>query len=205
MASTAPSRYLNAKVLHTRQDGIDVTARLVVEGFLTGRRRAPYHGFAVEFASHREYTPGERYPPYQLESVVQDGSTLHQGIRGRDQPQMHDFAGCKSMRYGEVEQWSKFDHGAAAGSVYFNSSKMRLATVTFHTKIDKHFPPSTHPNHLKLMLHELGSLSSRDQTEVGMCPHLSGRIGRRGMHRVSDLFVNPQCSAMHRGHSASQP
>ena len=34
-------------------------ARLVVEGFITGQHRSPYHGFAVEFATHREYSPGD--------------------------------------------------------------------------------------------------------------------------------------------------
>jgi hypothetical protein len=38
---------------------LDLTARLVVEGFLTGLHRSPYHGFSVEFAEHRQYMPGD--------------------------------------------------------------------------------------------------------------------------------------------------
>ena len=38
---------------------LDVRARLVVEGFVAGQHKSPYHGYAVEFATHREYAPGD--------------------------------------------------------------------------------------------------------------------------------------------------
>ena len=43
----------------SKLERIDLTARLVVEGFLTGLHRSPYHGFSVEFAEHRQYMPGD--------------------------------------------------------------------------------------------------------------------------------------------------
>ena len=38
---------------------MELVARQVVEGFLTGRHRSPYHGFSVEYLDHRPYTPGD--------------------------------------------------------------------------------------------------------------------------------------------------
>ena len=38
---------------------LELRARLVVEGFVTGMHKSPYRGFAIEFAQHREYTPGD--------------------------------------------------------------------------------------------------------------------------------------------------
>ena len=38
---------------------LDLIARLVVEGFLTGLHKSPYHGFSVEFADYRQYMPGD--------------------------------------------------------------------------------------------------------------------------------------------------
>ena len=38
---------------------LDLRARLVVDGFLTGLHKSPYHGFSVEFAEHRQYMPGD--------------------------------------------------------------------------------------------------------------------------------------------------
>src|SRR3954447_20030164 len=43
----------------TRIDRLELEARQVVEGYLAGRHRSPRHGFAVEFAQHREYAPGD--------------------------------------------------------------------------------------------------------------------------------------------------
>src|SRR5512136_2588719 len=38
---------------------LELIARGVVEGFVSGRHRSPYKGFSVEFAEHRPYTPGD--------------------------------------------------------------------------------------------------------------------------------------------------
>ena len=58
MAATDVPNYLDPKVLE-RIKRLDVRARLVVEGFITGQHKSPYNGFAVEFAGHREYSPGD--------------------------------------------------------------------------------------------------------------------------------------------------
>src|SRR2546422_2822458 len=43
----------------SRLSRLQMRARLVVEGVISGLHRSPYHGFSVEFAQHREYTPGD--------------------------------------------------------------------------------------------------------------------------------------------------
>ncbi len=53
------SRPLLTPELASRLGRLDLVARLVVEGFLTGLHRSPYHGFSVEFAEYRQYIPGE--------------------------------------------------------------------------------------------------------------------------------------------------
>ena len=42
-----------------RVGNMELVAKQVVEGFLTGRHRSPYHGFSVEYLDHRAYTPGD--------------------------------------------------------------------------------------------------------------------------------------------------
>jgi uncharacterized protein (DUF58 family) len=53
-----PQRYLDPKIL-ARIGFSPLLARVVVEGFLNGLHRSPFHGFSVEFAEHREYVPGD--------------------------------------------------------------------------------------------------------------------------------------------------
>ena len=51
-------RFLDPRVVG-QLASLDLVARLVVEGFLTGLHKSPYHGFSVEFAEHRQYMPGD--------------------------------------------------------------------------------------------------------------------------------------------------
>src|SRR3954449_537938 len=57
MPETAPN-YLDPRTL-AQVRGLELQARLVVEGYLSGQHRSPHHGFAVEFSQHREYVPGD--------------------------------------------------------------------------------------------------------------------------------------------------
>jgi uncharacterized protein (DUF58 family) len=58
LSSADPSRYLDPSVL-AKVGFSPLLARVVVEGFLNGLHKSPYHGFSVEFADHREYVPGD--------------------------------------------------------------------------------------------------------------------------------------------------
>ena len=53
-----PQRYLDPITL-AKVHNLELEARLVVEGYLSGMHKSPYHGFSVEFAQHREYVPGD--------------------------------------------------------------------------------------------------------------------------------------------------
>lgn len=51
-------KYLDPSVV-ARLSNLELKARLVVEGFIAGMHKSPYHGFSVEFAEHRQYMPGD--------------------------------------------------------------------------------------------------------------------------------------------------
>ena len=52
------SRYLDPKEL-SKISRLEIRARLIVEGFISGLHKSPYRGASVEFAEHREYVPGD--------------------------------------------------------------------------------------------------------------------------------------------------
>jgi uncharacterized protein (DUF58 family) len=58
MTAQQPIRYLDPATV-SRLKSIEVMARMIVEGFITGLHKSPYHGFSVEFAEHRPYNSGE--------------------------------------------------------------------------------------------------------------------------------------------------
>ena len=51
-------KYLDPKVV-SKLGNLELIARLVVEGFIVGLHKSPYHGFSVEFSEHRQYAPGD--------------------------------------------------------------------------------------------------------------------------------------------------
>ena len=54
-----PNRYLDPEGL-ARVGNMELVAKQVVEGFITGRHRSPFHGFSAEYLDHRAYAPGDQ-------------------------------------------------------------------------------------------------------------------------------------------------
>src|SRR5262245_54322168 len=170
--------YLDLKTLE-RIKRLDVRARLVVEGFITGQHRSPYHGFAVEFATHREYAPGDdlRHIDWKVWSKT-DRLYIKEYEEETNLKCTILLDASKSMRYGGSEggarsrdegNWRKFDYAAtAAASLAYLLQQQQDAVglVTFTTHVQKNLPPSSHPNHLKLLLHELEQTEPDEKTDV---------------------------------------
>ena len=51
-------KFLDPRTL-ARLKGLELRARTIVEGYVAGVHKSPYHGFSIEFAEHREYVPGD--------------------------------------------------------------------------------------------------------------------------------------------------
>jgi uncharacterized protein (DUF58 family) len=202
--TTAPAHsYLDSKTLD-RIKRLDVRARLVVEGFITGQHRSPYHGFAVEFATHREYAPGDDIRHIDWKVWSKTDRLYIKEYEEETNLKCTILLDCsKSMRYGSHAGsnsasgagWSKFDYaatGAASLAYLLQQQQDAVGLVTFNTKIVKNLPASSHPNHLKLMLHELQETRADDQTDVAhVFPELARQTRRRGMVVLfSDLFLD---------------
>lgn len=184
--------YLDPKTLD-RIKRLDVRARLVVEGFINGQHRSPYNGFAVEFATHREYAPGDdiRHIDWKVWSKT-DRLYIKEYEEETNLKCTIVLDASKSMKYGG--SWSKYDYAAtcAASLAYLLQQQQdAVGLVTFTTKVKKNLPASSHPNHLKLMLHELEQTQPDEHTDLAdVFPSLARQIRRRGIVvLVSDLFL----------------
>ena len=76
--------YITPKVL-ARIGGLELRARLIVEGFLSGMHHSPHRGLSVEFAEHRVYTQGDDIRHLGLEGLRTNRQVLHQAIRAGDE------------------------------------------------------------------------------------------------------------------------
>ncbi len=200
MSTDIPAQdYLDPRVLD-RVKRMDVRARLVVEGFITGQHRSPYNGFAVEFATHREYSPGDdlRHIDWKVWSKT-DRLYIKEYEEETNLKCSILLDTSKSMAYGKESPdggMNKFDYAAttAASLAYLMQQQQdAVGLVCFSTQVEQNLKPGSHPSHLKLMLHELGQVQPDSQTDVsGIFPALAGQVRQRGMViLISDLFVDP--------------
>ena len=193
----ADGSYFDPKTLE-RIKRLDVRARLIVEGFVTGQHRSPYNGIAVEFASHREYVPGDetRHIDWKVWSKT-DRLYIKEYEEETNLKCMILVDASKSMRYGDrsANRWSKYDYAATAAASLAHLLQRQqdaVGLITFNTKILTNLPPSTNPSHLKQILHELEQTEPDDKTDVSdVFLKLAGQIQQRGMVVLfSDLFVD---------------
>jgi len=190
-------KYLDPKAI-SRISRLDVRSRMVVEGFLTGQHKSPYHGFAIEFAGHREYVPGDEIKHIDWRVWSKTDRLYIKEYEEETNLKCHILLDCsKSMRYGEKSEpaWSKFDYAATAvASLAFLLQQQQDAVglTTFHTQIDRQLPPSSHPSQLKRLLNELEQVRPDNKTEVSaLFLQLAGQIQQRGIVMlVSDLFLD---------------
>jgi len=189
-------KYLDPKVL-ARVSGLDIKARLVVEGFISGLHKSPFHGFSVEFAQHREYVPGDDIKHLDWKVF---GKTDRFYIKEyEEETNLHGWILLdisESMDYAS-DGMSKFDYGATiAAALSFLMLQQQDATglVTFDDDIREFIKPSSQPSHLKLLTHHLAQVRPTGRSKIGTIFHdLAERVRRRGLIiLISDLFVDPK-------------
>lgn len=194
-AESAAIKYLEPQTLE-RIKRIDVRARSVVEGFMTGQHRSPYNGFAIEFAAHREYAPGDDLRHIDWKVWSKTDRLYIKEYEEETNLKCHLLVDCsQSMDYGAASGWSKFDYAAtAAASLGYLMQQQQdsVGLVLFSNQIDKNLKASSHPSHLKLIFHELEQVKPSRQTDIAdPFLTLAAQIRQRGMVALfSDLFLD---------------
>jgi uncharacterized protein (DUF58 family) len=187
-----PLKYLDPLTL-AKVRGLELQARLVVEGYLSGMHKSPYHGFSVEFAQHREYVPGDDIKHIDWKVYGRTGRFyLKQYEEETNLVCWILLDISESMRYGSGPV-TKYDYAcmAVAGLAYLVLHQTdSVGFVTFDKQIRKFLKPSSQPSHLKEMVHEMNRGSGHEKTAMAPLFHdLAERINRRSIiFLVSDMF-----------------
>ena len=188
-------KYLDPQTLD-RIKRLDVRARLVVEGFITGQHRSPYNGFAVEFATHREYSPGDDLRHIDWKVWSKTDRLYIKEFEEETNLKCHLLLDrSKSMAYSSGPGgWSKFDYAATATAsmaYLMQQQQDAVGLVLFSNQLDRTLKASTHPSHLKLLFHELELARCDKTTEVSDAfLGLASQLRQRGMViLVSDLLL----------------
>lgn len=214
-------KYLQPSVI-SKLSNIELKAKFVVEGFIAGLHKSPYHGFSVEFAEHRQYMPGDdlkyldwkvlgrtnRYYIKQFEEetnlksyLIVDASKSMSFKSGDSQ--LSSFSALKKLfkKKDETAQnkssISKLEYStylAASLSVLMHFQKDAAGLVVYDETIKTFIPPKATSQNLKLILQKLASVQPSGQTNTAAALNtVAERIKRRGLVIIfSDLFDDQQ-------------
>jgi uncharacterized protein (DUF58 family) len=188
-----PRRYLDPLTL-AKVRGLELQARLVVEGYLSGQHKSPYHGFSVEFAQHREYVPGDDIKHIDWKVYGRTGRFyLKQYEEETNLVCWILLDVSESMRYCSAEGLSKYDYAcmsAAALAYLVLHQADAVGLVTFDRQVRSFLKPSTQPSHLKEMIRVMNQGVGAEKSHIGPLFHdLAERINRRAIIFIlSDMF-----------------
>jgi uncharacterized protein (DUF58 family) len=176
-----------------RIEAIELAAKQVVEGTLAGRHRSPRHGFAVEFAQHREYSPGDdvkhldwkvygRTERYHLKQYEQETNLVAWLLV--------DTSG--SMKYNSHNR-SKYDTAAAitAGLAYMISKQTdTVGFAALTRKAEQFLKPSGTASHVKDIVRSLAKgVNDQPGQFCKTVDEIASRLGRRGIvFLISDFL-----------------
>ena len=195
LSSSFRNRFVYPKLLASTRS-LQLIARTVVEGFLAGLHRSPYHGFSLEFAEYREYSPGDDIRRVDWKVYGRTDRFYVKKYEGDTNTQVYLLLDTsRSMCYGSHEV-SKLDYGRylAAALAYLSVRQSdAVGLVAFDSQIRKFVPPRTRNGQLLAMLHELERLEIGADTDIRTAlEELSGLIKRRSLVVViSDFYEDP--------------
>jgi uncharacterized protein (DUF58 family) len=189
-------KYLDPAVV-SRLSNMDLRARLVVEGFLTGLHRSPYHGFSVEFAEHRQYMPGDEIR--HLDWKVYGKTDRFYVKQFEEETNLKSYLlldQSTTMRF-STQALNKFQYAsfvAAALSYLMIRQRDAVGLMLFADKPVQYLPPHALPSQLTRILKALENSAPQDHTTTGIgatLHNIAERLKRRGLViLLSDLQPN---------------
>jgi len=190
-----PARYLDPAIV-ARLGTIDLKAKTIVEGFLTGLHRSPFKGFSVEFAEYRQYLPGDDLATLDWKIYARTDRHVVKKFEEETNVECHILLDVsRSMGYGS-HAVTKIEYGSyLAGALAYLMNRQRDAVglLTFDDRIRELLPCSARPGHLKTLLLALERVSLGVGTDIAKpLADLVQAIRKRGLVvLISDLLDDP--------------
>lgn len=152
-------------------DNLEFLARQVVEGFITGLHKSPYHGFSVEFSEHRLYNTGESTRNIDWKLYARTDKLFVKRFEEETNLRCQLVIDASGSMFFPNEQASKLRfsvYAAAALLNLFRRQRDAVGLTTFTEQVDFSIKPRSSSAHHKILLGELEKLlnTSRSQTST---------------------------------------
>lgn len=194
-AATPGARFIDPAVL-ARIGNLELLARTVVDGFISGLHRSPFRGLSIDFAEHRPYMPGDDIRRIDWRVFARSDRLYIKEYEADTNANMSVILDIsKSMDFASDDTLiSKLDYGRflAASLLYLsNQQRDRVGLVTFDNDIVSFVPPSA--KHFTVALHTLDQLSAGSNSRFAApLLKLAERLNRRSiLALISDFYDDP--------------
>lgn len=186
-------RHLDPRTL-AKISSLELRARLVIEGVMTGAHRSPLQGVSVEFAQHRPYTAGDdtRHIDWKVLARA-DKVYLKQYQQETNLQLILVVDASESMGFGSVKTdaglWTKYDHATslAASLAYLAVHQADgVGLAIFDQQLSRYFKPSNAPTQWKLVANELQQVPRWNKTGIG---RVLDQIAEKLTHRSVVLLL----------------
>lgn len=190
------ARFLDPAIV-ARLGTIDLKARTIVEGFLTGLHRSPYKGFSVEFAEYRQYLPGDDLATLDWKVYARSDRHFVKKYEEETNLTCHlllDVSASMGYGSGPVTKLQYGSYLAGALAYLMNRQRDAFGLIAFDAGITSLVPASARAGHLRVVLLALERLKLGARTNVAKPLHdLAAAVRKRGLVvLVSDLLDDPQ-------------
>ncbi len=181
-------------VLLSKLKTLELRAKYIVEGFMVGMHKSPYHGFSVEFSDHRSYMQGDpikdidwkvfaRRDKYFIKRYTEETNLISYILL--------DISA--SMNYKHSGLMSKLDYAKllAASLIHIMQKQQDAVGLTLYSeKIKEYFPPRANRVYARNLQKIISNIEPSKLTNTAECLNsIAGRIKKRGMVIIiSDFF-----------------
>jgi uncharacterized protein (DUF58 family) len=172
---------------------LELRARSVVEGTLSGLHKSPHHGASVEFAEHKEYSAGDeikhidwkaygKFDKYYVKRFEQESELRAHLLVDTSASMGYRGAGLSKLEYAQVL--------AASLAYLLLKQKDQVGLIAFAERLRGYLPPRARPGHLADLLDALESIAPDGRTDLSRAlAHVSEVAQRRSLIVVlSDLL-----------------
>lgn len=189
-------KYLDPSVV-SKLNSLELKAKSIVEGFIVGLHKSPYHGFSAEFSEHRAYMQGDsvknidwkvfgKSDKYYIKQYEEETNLISHII----------LDSSSSMGFCKQGSVSKLEYGkmlAASLAYLMLKQQDAVGLATFSDKPEQYINPKTFKTHVNNVLHILDNANPKGETNTSLCLNaLAEKIKKRGIViLISDFFDDP--------------
>ena len=190
-------KFLEPSII-SKLNSLEIKARFVVEGFMVGLHKSPYHGFSVEFTEHRPYQQGDNLR--DLDWKVFSKTEKYFIKQYEEETNLKSYIlldVSKSMTFSSGKNLSKLNYASilAASLSYIMIKQQDAAGLTLYSdKVNAYLPPKASRAYLQEILKTLNNIEPSQNTNTALSLNsIAEKIKRKGLVIIiSDLFDDPE-------------